>query len=128
MQVNDVDFCTSTGEICWRLSLPCCEQMRCRDCSSTSSMTRQAPRRIQLCVTALLVLALYEAECKRFLGVAAIGSRSHQFCMLRVGQELASRGHHFTFLVNDQEGMGLKYLGARAFPGLEVVEFLGLLI
>ncbi|DBB11136.1 TPA: hypothetical protein ACH3X3_006595 [Trebouxia sp. C0006] len=45
--------------------------------------------------------------------------------MLRVGQELASRGHPFTFLVSDQENMGLKHLGAKAFPGLEVVEFAG---
>jgi len=99
--------------------------LRCRDCNSTSTMTRQAPRWIQLCVTALLVLTLHKVECKRFLGIAAIGSRSHQFCMLRVGQELASRGHHFTFLVSDQEDMGLKHLGAKAFPGLEVVEFAG---
>ena len=90
-------------------------------------MTRQAPRWIQLCITALLVLiiTLHEVECKRFLGIAAIGSRSHQICMLRVGQELASRGHPFTFLVSDQENMGLKHLGAKAFPGLEVVEFAG---
>ncbi len=88
-------------------------------------MTRQAPCWIQLCVTALLVLMLREVESKRFLGIAAIGSRSHQFCMLRVGQELPSRGHHFTFLVSEQENMGLKHLGAKAFPGLEVVEFAG---
>jgi len=88
-------------------------------------MTRQAPCWIQLCVTALLVLMLREVESKRFLGTAAIGSRSHQFCMLRVGQELPSRGHHFTFLVSEQENMGLKHLGAKAFPGLEVVEFAG---
>ncbi|DBA78167.1 TPA: hypothetical protein ACH3X2_008133 [Trebouxia sp. C0005] len=88
-------------------------------------MTRQAPCWIQLCITALLVLMLHKVESKRFLGIAAIGSRSHQFCMLRVGQELASRGHHFTFLVSDQEDMGLKHLGTKAFPGLEVVEFAG---
>ena len=88
-------------------------------------MTRQAPRWIQLCITALRVLTLQDVECKRFLGIAAIGSRSHQLCMLRIGQQLASRGHQFTFLGNDQENMGLKHLGAKGFPGLEVVEFAG---
>ena len=79
-----------------------------------------------LCVTLLSL-----ASCPRLvaasnvLGFGAAGGRSHQFAILRVGQELQTRGHNFTMLVSSQEGLDLGKLGSRSFEGLKVVHFAG---
>ena len=59
------------------------------------------------------------------LAVGAIGGRSHQYCLLRIGQELAARGHKFTLLASSVEGLTRRSLTSRAFPGLDVIEFDG---
>lgn len=58
------------------------------------------------------------------LAVAAVGARSHQFRVLRIGQALAARGHSFT-LISDQDGLGLDKLGSTALVGLDIVTFRG---
>lgn len=40
------------------------------------------------------------------LGIAAVGARSHQLRVLKVGQALAARGHNFTLLISDQDDVG----------------------
>ena len=59
------------------------------------------------------------------LAVGAIAGRSHQYCLLRIGQELTARGHKFTLLVSSVEGLTRRSLRSRAFPGLDLVEFDG---
>ena len=74
---------------------------------------------------AILALTLPHVQSKSVLGFAAIGARSHQYCMLRIGQELAARGHHFTLLVSSLERLSIQDLGSKSFAGLEVVTFDG---
>ncbi|KAL0028169.1 hypothetical protein WJX77_011786 [Trebouxia sp. C0004] len=45
--------------------------------------------------------------------------------MLRIGQELAARGHTFTLLVSDLENLSVNELGSKGFPGLNIVAFSG---
>ena len=45
--------------------------------------------------------------------------------LVRVGKELARRGHNFTVLVSDQDSISRRVLKTRGFPGLEVVTFAG---
>lgn len=45
--------------------------------------------------------------------------------MLRIGQELAARGHQFTLLVSSLESLSIQNLGSKSFAGLEVVAFDG---
>lgn len=59
------------------------------------------------------------------LAFAAVGARSHQFCVLRIGQALAARGHNFTLLISDQDDLGLDKLGSTALVGLDLVTFRG---
>ncbi|KAL0039373.1 hypothetical protein WJX79_005388 [Trebouxia sp. C0005] len=66
-----------------------------------------------------------DVQAASILGFAAIGARSHQYCMLRIGQELSARGHTFTLLVSDLENLSVLELGSKAFPGLNVVAFSG---
>lgn len=73
----------------------------------------------------LTVVAPVNVRGISILGFAAISARSHQYCMLRIGQELAARGHKFTLVVSDVEGLSLGKLGSKAFPGLELVAFKG---
>ncbi len=69
--------------------------------------------------------AATDVQAGSILGFAAIGARSHQYCMLRIGQELAARGHTFTLLVSDLENLSIHELGSKAFPGLNIVPFKG---
>ncbi len=59
------------------------------------------------------------------LGFAVPGARSHQFAVLRVGQELAKRGHNFTLLVSSEEALDKQRLGKRAFDSLYMATFQG---
>ena len=59
------------------------------------------------------------------LGFATTGARSHQFAVLRVGQELHTRGHNFTLLLSSREGLDGRGLGSRSFAGVNVVHFAG---
>ena len=59
------------------------------------------------------------------LGFSVPGARSHQFPVLRVGQELAERGHNFTLLVSSEEALDKQRLGKRAFDGLHMATFQG---
>jgi len=63
--------------------------------------------------------------CCECSGVSVPEARSHQFAVLRVGQELAKRGHNFTLLVSSEEALDKQRLGKRAFDGLHVVTFQG---
>ena len=78
----------------------------------------------------LLQLILLLALCRRstgssVLGVAAFGARSHYMLMLRLGQELAERGHTFAILVSDSDAINLDTVKLRSFPGLQVFAFKG---
>ena len=72
-----------------------------------------------------MVAAPVAVQSASILGFAAISARSHQYCMLKIGQELASRGHKFTLLVSDVEGLSLEKLGSKAFPELSLIAFRG---
>ncbi|KAL0052620.1 hypothetical protein WJX82_004873 [Trebouxia sp. C0006] len=63
--------------------------------------------------------------CCECSGVSVPGARSHQFAVLRVGQELAKRGHNFTLLVSSEEALDKPRLGTRVFDGLHVATFQG---
>ena len=76
-------------------------------------------------VLATLATDVPDVQTGSILGYAAIGARSHQYCMLRIGQELAARGHTFTLLISDQENLSVNELGSKAFPGLNIVAFSG---
>lgn len=71
------------------------------------------------------LLSAFDVNAVSVLGFALIGGRSHQHCVLRIGQELAARGHNFTLLVSDKENVDVQRLGSKAFPGLNVVQFAG---
>lgn len=76
---------------------------------------------------ALLVVVCLpgSATTSNILGLGTIGARSHQFAVLRVGQELQARGHNFTMLFSSGERLDHDGLGGRAFDGLTVVHFNG---
>lgn len=59
------------------------------------------------------------------LAIGAVGARSHQFRVLRIGQALAARGHNFTLLMSDQDDIDLDKLGPTALVGLDLVTFRG---
>ena len=71
------------------------------------------------------LLSASDVNAVSVLGFALIGGRSHQYCVLRIGQELAARGHNFTLLVSDKEKLSVQELGSKAFPGLNVAQFAG---
>ena len=73
----------------------------------------------------VLALLATDVQAGSIVGFAAIGARSHQHCMLRIGQELAARGHRFTLLVSDLENLSIHELGSKAFPGLNILAFSG---
>lgn len=73
----------------------------------------------------MLAVLVTDVQAGSILGFAAIGARSHQYCMLRIGQELAARGHTFTLLVSDLENLSIHELGSKAFSGLNIVSFSG---
>ncbi|DBA85796.1 TPA: UDP-glucuronosyltransferase 2A1 [Trebouxia sp. C0004] len=73
----------------------------------------------------MLVTDVPDVQADSILGYAAIGARSYQYCMLRIGQELAARGHTFTLLVSDLENLSVNELGSKGFPGLNIVAFSG---
>ena len=78
-------------------------------------------------LVALLVVVCSSgsAAASNILGIGTIGARSHQFAVLRVGQELQARGHNFTMLFSSGERLDRDGLGSRAFNGLNVVHFNG---
>ena len=45
--------------------------------------------------------------------------------LVRVDQELATRGHEITLLVSSEEGLNRQELGKRAFAGLDILTFQG---
>ena len=58
-------------------------------------------------------------------GFGTVGARSHQFVILRIGQELQARGHNFTLLLSSGERLDRDGLGSKAFAGLNIVHFDG---
>ena len=73
----------------------------------------------------LLSLTTYGAYASNILLFATVGARSHQFALLRVGQELTSRGHNLTLLLSSEEGLDRQGLGKHAFDELNIVTFAG---
>ena len=53
------------------------------------------------------------------------GGRSHHMNIVRIGQELAERGHNFSMLVSDKDDIGTETLSSKGFPGLQVHTFRG---
>ena len=86
--------------------------------------------RIVRCLALLFCLILIglttsNVHATSVLAFAAVGARSHQFCVLRIGQALAARGHNFTLLISDQDDLTVDKLGSKAFHGLDIVAFRG---
>lgn len=59
------------------------------------------------------------------LGFAVMAGLSHQLNILRIGQELAARGHNFSMLLSSTDAIGIDALNKRSFPGLQLVSFDG---
>jgi len=78
------------------------------------------------CLTTLcFVLGTSHALAGSILSFGAIGARSHQYNLLKIGQELVSTGHNFTLLVSRYENLNKKTLGKQNFNGLDIVDFNG---
>ncbi len=71
------------------------------------------------------VISAHGVAAVNVLGFAVPGARSHQFAVLRGGQELAKRGHNLILLVSSEEALDKQRLGKRAFDGLHVATFQG---
>ena len=59
------------------------------------------------------------------LGFAVMAGLSHQLNILRIGQELAARGHNFSMLLSSTDSIGVDAVNKRSFPGLQLVSFDG---
>lgn len=75
------------------------------------------------CATLLILCSAVQAAS--ILGFALVGGQGHQLPMLRVGQELASRGHSFSMLISEHDEITKELLTSKAFPGLELLMFKG---
>ena len=64
-------------------------------------------------------------NASKILGVATIGARSHTMNLVRIGRELAERGHTFSMLISQFDSIGAETLDARTFSGLHVITFHG---
>lgn len=64
-------------------------------------------------------------EAHSILGCAVVGARSHHMNVLKIGEQLVSQGHNFTMLVSSTDTISLDTVGARGFPGLNVIRFKG---
>ena len=65
------------------------------------------------------------AKASNILGFAMAGGRSHHMNIVRIGQELAERGHNFSMLVSDKDDIGTETLSSKGFLGLQVLTFRG---
>lgn len=65
------------------------------------------------------------AKASNILGFAMAGGRSHHMNIVRIGQELAERGHNFSMLVSDKDDIGTETLSSKGFLGLQVHTFRG---
>ncbi len=74
---------------------------------------------------ALLTTCVMLCDASKILGVATIGARSHTMNLVRIGRELAERGHTFSMLISQFDTIGAETLDARTFPGLHVITFDG---
>ena len=79
----------------------------------------------RLQIFALLTTCVMLGDASKILGVATIGARSHTMNLVRIGRELAERGHMLTMLISQFDTIGAETLDARTFSGLRVITFDG---
>ena len=79
----------------------------------------------RLQIFALLTTCAMLCDASKILGVATIGARSHTMNLVRIGHELAERGHNVTMLISQFDTIGAETLDARTFSGLHVIMFDG---
>lgn len=77
------------------------------------------------CVAILLCSLVPNGCADSILGVTVMAGLSHQLNILRIGQELAVRGHNFSVLLSSTDAISIDALKKRSFPGLDVVTFEG---
>lgn len=78
--------------------------------------------RFQACFTLLVSLAS-SASCSVVAGVALPNCLSHQMNVLRVGQELAQRGHKFVWIISDSQPSSRRLVKTRGFENLVVIAY-----
>ena len=89
-------------------------------------MVWPVPARMVLAIAVtLLMLGSDVVKASSILSFALVGGQGHQLPMLRVGQELAARGHNFTMLVSAADEITRNLLESRTFPGLKLIMFDG---
>jgi len=78
------------------------------------------------CCVAILLCSLVPTVCaESILGFAVMAGLSHQLNILRIGQELAVRGHNFSMLLSSTDTISIDAIKKGSFPGLDVVTFGG---
>jgi hypothetical protein len=78
------------------------------------------------CCVAIILCSLMPNVCAdSILGFAVMAGLSHQLNILRIGQELAVRGHNFSMLLSSTDAISIDALRKKSFPGLDVVTFEG---
>lgn len=87
--------------------------------------TRFARTPINVVLLLLLQRVTVCTEAHSILGCAVVGARSHHMNVLKIGEQLVNQGHNFTMLVSSSDTISLDTVGARGFPGLNVIQFEG---
>ena len=80
---------------------------------------------VPLTIVVIICVGSASTKASSILGFALVGGQGHQLPMLRMGRELASRGHNFTMLLSSADEISRTLLQSKAFPGLEIVSFVG---
>jgi len=83
------------------------------------------PSRCTACIGILLSCVVPNGCADSILGVAVMAGLSHQLNILRIGQELAMRGHNSSMLLSSTDAISIDALSKRSVPGLDVVTFEG---
>lgn len=76
-------------------------------------------------VAVLILIGLQWVGAHSILGFAVMAGVSHQLNVLKIGHELADRGHEFSMLLSSQDAIGIDTITKHAFPGLKMVTFSG---
>ena len=73
----------------------------------------------------LLLTLIRCVDSGSILGFAVMAGVSHQLNVLKIGHELANRGHNFSILLSSTDAIGISTVTTNAFPGLGILTFEG---
>ncbi len=81
---------------------------------------------VKAIVQAMLLLVASKMACaSSILGFAMTATVSHNANLLKIGQELASRGHNFSLLLSHHDSVVMDTAQKNSFPGLQTVLYEG---